>query len=605
MALGSFRDIDFWLAVKNRLVNWSSPLVLWLSLINVVALLYRIGFFPSASTLEKLHTFYHISAFLIFLILLIKALLTLINSDRAYWRRLTEFITPIILGFILAARFIYLSNPGIAWPWIELMAQDMALNFLFILIFLIEISKTSLGFLEAKLHPAIIFVLSFLVIILIGTGLLLLPKASTNGISLIDALFTSASAVCVTGLIVVDTARDFTHLGQVFILILIQIGGLGIMTFTSFFGFFFKGNTSLQTQLFFKDLVDQDQLGAIFKTLIRIVLFTLSLELLGAGIIYLLSPVGAFGDSWEQVWFSVFHSVSAFCNAGFSTLSNGLYEASVREAYNLHLWMGFMIIIGGLGFPIIFNYAHLLKSIFLRFIRKFKSHARYVHIPRIININTKIVMSTTLFLIISGMVFYWIAEGSNTLEGKSIYGKLVSTFFAAVTPRTAGFNTVDLSHLAMPTILIYLLLMWIGASPASTGGGIKTSTFGVAVLNIISLAKGKDRVEIFRRELDTESLRRASAIILLSFLIIGFSIFLVAILDPELSLIAIIFECFSAYGTVGLSLGITSELSAASKMVIILTMFTGRVGTLTIIVALVRKIHNLNYRYPRERIFIN
>ena len=600
-----FQDIDFWLAAKNRFVKWSSPVVLWLSLINVSALLYRVGFFPTGSTVELLHRFYHLSALLIFVILLLRAFLILINREQAYWRRVTEFIIPLALAVILVARAIFLSSPTLSWGWVHILASDAALNAMFILLFLIEVSKTSLDFLETKLHPAMIFIFSYLVIITIGTGLLLLPKASVGGLSFVDAVFTSVSAVSVTGLLVVDTAQDFTLLGQAFILILIQLGGLGIMTFTSFFGFFFKGNTSYRSQLFFKGLVEQDQLGSIFKTLIRIVLFTLSLEILGAGIIYLLSPSTAFGSSWEQLWFSVFHSVSAFCNAGFSTLSEGLYQESVREAYNLHLWIAFLIIIGGLGFPIIFNYAHLLKSMLLRFLRKFKNRARYVYIPRIININTKIVMSTTFLLIVGGMVFFWIAESSNTLAGKSTYGQLVTTFFGAVTPRSGGFNTVDMTHLAMPTLILNLLLMWIGASPASTGGGIKTSTFAVAMLNIASLAKGKDRVEIFRRELDTESLRRASAIIMLSFLAIGLSVFLVATFDPQLDLMAITVECFSAYGTSGLSLGITSDLSVGSKIVIILTMFTGRIGTLTIIVGLIRKIHNLSYRYPRERIFIN
>ncbi len=599
------RNIDFWLGVKNRFLQVCTPLIFWLSLFNVGVILYRVGFSIDPAFSFWLQRFYLGSAILLLGLLLLRALLRLFNPEVTLWRRATAFIPTLLLATVLTGRGLFFAAPEAAGPFLSWLVGDGVLNLLFIAIFLIEASKSSFGFLDASLHPALIFVLSFLVIIFLGTGLLLLPNATVGDISFIDALFTSTSAVCVTGLIVLDTAQDFTFLGQTFILILLQIGGLGIMTFTSFFGFFFKGNTSFQSQMFFKDFVNESQVGAIFKTLIRIVIFTLSLELLGAGLIYLLAPQGVFSSQGEQIWFSVFHAISAFCNAGFSTLSQSLYEPGFRTAYHLQLVIGLLIIVGGLGFPIIFNYAHLLKSMLLRFIRKFRSNIPYIHIPRIININTKIVVTTTLILIFSGMAFFAIAEYGNTLDQKGWYGKMVTAFFASVTPRTAGFNTVDMTQLAMPTILIYLLLMWIGASPASTGGGIKTSTVAVALLNTLSLAKAKNRVEIFRREIDNESIRRAFAIILLSFLFIGFSIFLVAAFEPQLRLIDIIFECFSAFGTVGLSLGITSALSSASKMVIIASMFIGRVGTLTLIVALTRKIRTLSYRYPRESIFIN
>lgn len=599
------RNIDFWLGVKNRFLRLCTPLIFWISLLNVGVILYRVGFTIDAHYSHFLHSFFMASAIILLVLLLLRALLRMFNSEIAFWRRATEFIPPLLLGAVLAGRGLYLAAPEAAGPILIWLVSDGVFNLLFIAFFLIEASKSSFGLLDTSLHPALLFVLSFLIIILLGTGLLLLPNATVGEISFIDALFTSTSAVCVTGLIVLDTAKDFTFLGQTFILILLQIGGLGIMTFTSFFGFFFKGNTSFQSQMFFKDFVNESQIGAIFKTLIRIVVFTLSLELLGAGVIYILAPAEQFSNLGEQVWFSIFHSISAFCNAGFSTLSQSLYEPGFRTAYNLHLVIGGLIVIGGLGFPIIFNYARLLKSMLLRLIRQFRSNIPYIHIPRIININTKIVINTTVILILSGMVFFAIAEYSNILAQKSWYGKVVTAFFASVTPRTAGFNTIDMSQLAMPTILIYLLLMWIGASPASTGGGIKTSTVAVALLNTLSLAKAKNRVEVFRREIDNESIRRAFSIILLSFVFIGFAIFLVATFEPQMRLIDIIFECFSAFGTVGLSLGITSSLSAASKGVIIASMFIGRVGTLTLIVALTRKIHTLSYRYPRESIFIN
>ena len=212
---------------------------------------------------------------------------------------------------------------------------------------------------------------------------------------------------------------------------------------------------------------------------------------------------------------------------------------------------------------------------------------------------------STLILLVIGFITYWIFEEQNTLAGLEGYGKLVTAFFGSVTPRTAGFNTVDMTQLAVPTVLIYLILMWIGASPGSTGGGLKTTTFAVAVLNAISIAKGKDRVEVFNRQIDPETVRKAFAVILLSFLVIGMGVFMVLLFNPELDILDVAFEVFSAFATVGLSLGITAKLTTGSKLVISLIMFLGRVGTLTVLVAFIRKTRSLRYKYPQESVFIS
>jgi Trk-type K+ transport system membrane component len=191
------------------------------------------------------------------------------------------------------------------------------------------------------------------------------------------------------------------------------------------------------------------------------------------------------------------------------------------------------------------------------------------------------------------------------LAGLDGYGKFVTAFFGSVTPRTAGFNTVDMTQLALPTVLIYLILMWIGASPGSTGGGLKTTTFAVAVLNTLSIAKGKDRVEVFKRQIDPETVRKAFAVILLSFLVIGLGVFMVLFFNPELGILEVAFEVFSAFSTVGLSLGITAKLTTGSKLVVSIIMFLGRVGTLTVLVAFIRKTRSLRYKYPQEGVFIS
>jgi Trk-type K+ transport system membrane component len=310
----------------------------------------------------------------------------------------------------------------------------------------------------------------------------------------------------------------------------------------------------------------------------------------------------------ERIFFSVFHSVSAFCNAGFSTFTNGLYELPMRFNYGVHLVMAFLIIIGGIGYVIVFNYATYLKDwLKARYFRLLKKKNTGYRRP-IISLNTKIVVYTTFFLLVVGTVAYFILEYNNTLrEHTTMWGKLVTSFFGSVTPRTAGFNTVDVSAMTVPMILLYLILMWIGASPGSTGGGIKTCTFAIGTLNIWQQITGRSRMELGWKEIPAVAARRAFAIISLSLIAVGFSIFFVTIFDPDLALLPVAFECFSAYGTVGLSMGITPHLSDASKLILTVTMFVGRVSFLTVLIGLIQQVFRQKqkpYRFPEEEIFI-
>jgi len=337
----------------------------------------------------------------------------------------------------------------------------------------------------------------------------------------------------------------------------------------------------------------------------KIILLTFLIEGIGFLVIFNSLDKTIIPSLADRTFFSIFHSVSAFCNAGFSTLSNGLYEVGFQFNYPLHLGIAFLFIIGGLGFPIIFNGFYYVKHLFVNRIFTKSRRKKAVHLPWVVNINTRIVLITTTILIVSGTGMFFFFEFNNTLEGHSTWGKMVTAFFGATTPRTAGFNTIDTSAMAFPTIMLVFLLMWIGASPGSTGGGIKTSTFAIATLNYLSIARGKDRVEVFNREIGDQSVRRAFAIISLSLVVVGFATFCISYFDSEKSLLNIAFECFSAYSTSGLSLGITSSLTAPSKLVIIATMFIGRVSMLTILIAVVKKVKYLKYKYPSEEISIN
>jgi len=450
-------------------------------------------------------------------------------------------------------------------------------------------------------NPAIVFVGSFMILDLMGAFLLMLPSATTNGITFTNALFTSTSAVCVTGLTVVDTSTAFTTVGQSIILVLIQLGGIGILTFTSFFAFFFRGSSSFKEGLNTKDFIAHEGLKDVFRAALNVVIFTLAVEAVGAIFIY--SSILEVNTIENKFYFSIFHSISAFCNAGFSLLQGNLYDEAIRFDYFLQWVIMTLIVLGGLGHNIVFNFYQKIKTHVLEFFDKTIVHKKV----RIITLNTQIVIYTTLILLISGFVFLFISEYNNTLlEHNTIFGKITAASFNSVTPRTAGFNAVDFTQMNVPSLLFIIFLMWIGGSPASTAGGIKTSTFALATLNIFAVASGKSRIQLFGRRISSESTSRAFAILCISLITIGISIVAILIFEPKgTPLLTVAFECFSAYSTVGLTLNFTPILTEPSKYVLIACMFIGRIGMLNLMVGLLRRMNHQFYEYPKENILIN
>jgi potassium uptake TrkH family protein len=468
-----------------------------------------------------------------------------------------------------------------------------------------ELSSMNFNLKRKAINPAQLFIFSFLMIIATGSLLLMLPGATWTGISVIDALFTSASAVCVTGLVVVDTGSYFTGFGQAIILVLIQTGGIGIMTFASYFSYFFKGVSSFENQLVLKEMTNTEKIGEVFSVLKRIIMITFVVEGIGAVLIYQSLDHNLFLQESDQIFFAIFHAVSGFCNAGFSTLGDSLYDSSFRFNYPLHYVIALLIILGGLGFPVVINVYRYFKVKLLIQVSRILRKRSLPATPWLININTRIVLVTSMLLIMSGTIFIFIFEYNHALAEHSLYGKMVTAFFGSVSARTAGFNTVDIASLQIPALLVILFLMWVGASPGSTGGGIKTSSFAVAVLNIISIVRGKSRLEVYNREISVISVYRAFTVIILSIFVIGVSSFLLVLTDPDAGLLNITFETFSAYSTVGLSRGITASLGSSGKFILILTMFIGRVSMLTILIAAFKKVSSENYRLPSETILIN
>lgn len=574
---------------------------IWLNTLALFAILYDFGFKQNQQTELLLDGLYIISLSAGILFTIARALY---KKARPKFKVLVfDILSIVFFTLIIIGRF----EEGSRWLLIQWFEGKGWLYSAVILAFIREFAALKIHLNDTYLNPAQLFIFSFLVIIIIGAGLLSLPNATYEGLTFLDALFTSTSAVCVTGLIVVDTGSYFTLFGQIILLVLIQIGGLGIMTFASYFSYFFRGDTSYKNQLILSDMTTSNKLGEVFVTLKRIILTTIGIEAIGAVFIFTYLDPQHVGNYFDQVFFSVFHSISAFCNAGFSTQAESLAGLGYEFNYSLQVIIILLFVIGGLGFPIVFNLVRYLRYLVLERLipRIVKGEKGSTVIPWVVNLNSRIVIITSFLLLVIATGIILLFEYDNTLAPHNSFGKVITALFTAATPRTAGFNTVDIAELRFSTIMLLFLLMWIGASPGSTGGGIKTNTFAIATLNFWSLARGKERIEIFRREVSNLSVRRAFAIISLSLVVIGAGIFLIAYFDDEKDLLSIAFECFSAYSTVGLSVGITSALSPASKLVVIGLMFIGRVSMLTMLIALLRKVKHKNYRYSTEEVLIN
>jgi trk system potassium uptake protein TrkH len=435
-------------------------------------------------------------------------------------------------------------------------------------------------------------IFGYLGIIMIGTILLLLPISTRHGISFIDALFSASSALCVTGLIVKNTALDFTLFGKCVMLTMIQIGGLGYMTLSTTFFFFIGRKISLRDRLLFKESINLLTYDNLRRFAWRVFRITIAVELLGTILLYSVfaqrfTPLAAFGQAF-------FHAVSAFCNAGFSTFSENM--ALFSSSLPAPLIVAAMFILGGLGFVVI---SDLYTTIIRREKRKLALH-------------TMVVLRATVALIVIGTAFILLTEYNRSLSGLPFPQKFVHAFFQAVTPRTAGFNTMSTALFSPITIVLLMFFMFIGASPGGTGGGVKTTTFVLLIrwAKELMLGRyGKDIVALKKR-IPIEQAYRAFLIVALSGFTIIAAFFLIMLIEYQPPL-KVLFEVFSAFGTVGLSLGssinpfcsFSYDLSAIGKLIIISVMIAGRVGTITIGSAILKP-HILEYVYPEEPIVV-
>ncbi|OFK80504.1 ATP synthase subunit J [Anaerosphaera sp. HMSC064C01] len=428
-----------------------------------------------------------------------------------------------------------------------------------------------------KLNPPQVLALGFLSLILIGSILLNLPIASSSGTSIgyVNSLFTSASAVCVTGLTVLNTARDFTPFGQVIIITLIQFGGLGIMTLATV-GYIIMGKKiSFKERLMIKEQLNTESIQGIVKLTKKVIGYTFFLEMMGS-LLLALRFVPMFGFE-KGLAFSIFHAISAYCNAGFDIFGDSLII--FQNDYYVLLILSLLIILGGLGFTV---YADLLAKDKLRKL----------------TLHSKVVLIMTGSLLIIGTLSFLLFESSNpgTLGSMNFPSRLANSFFQSVSPRTAGFYSVDMSKIRETTIFSTIMLMFIGGSPGSTAGGIKTTTFACLLLTTISVVKGEEDVNCLNRRLPFETIKRAVSIFLIGLAIVFSTAIILTITDSSLKFINLLFESTSAFGTVGLTTGITDKLSTLGRLVITLTMYIGRVGPLTMAYAFARRNMKRDYR---------
>lgn len=428
-----------------------------------------------------------------------------------------------------------------------------------------------------KLNPPQVLALGFLSLILIGSVLLNLPIASTSGspIGYVNSLFTSASAVCVTGLTVLNTAKDFTPFGQVVIITLIQFGGLGIMTLATV-GYIIMGKKiSFKERLMIKEQLNTESIQGIVKLMKKVIGYTLFLELMGS-LLLALRFVPMFGLE-KGLGFSIFHSISAYCNAGFDIFGDSLII--FQNDYYVLFILSLLIILGGLGFTV---YADLLAKDKLRKL----------------TLHSKVVLIMTGSLLAIGTISFLLFERTNpgTLGTMNFPRKLANSFFQSVSPRTAGFYSVDISSIRDTTIFSMIMLMFIGGSPGSTAGGVKTTTFACLVLTTISVVKGEEDVNCLKRRLPFETIKRAVAIFLIGLAIVFSTAIILTITDSSFKFINLLFESTSAFGTVGLTTGITDKLSTLGRLVITLTMYIGRVGPLTMAYAFAKRNRKRDFR---------
>lgn len=517
------------------------------------------------------------------------------SLDRRYYIRSNRFELSLVIIYVFVLFTYTFWSRWIVETATLIIDKDtfvyyikLGLRIFFLFFAANDIAKYSELLSKLRVGTSGLLILSFIILIFAGAGILCMPNMTYDGIRFLDALFISTSAACVTGLSVVDISEVFTTRGHLIIMLLIQFGGWNIITFAAFFSTFLWNSSGIKYQSILHDVVSTNSMSETKTMLRKIIYYSLVIEFVGAFLmfVYWLS-VGYFDSYQENVFYSVFHSVSAFNNAGFSLWSLGLLDPSVRYAYFIQLVIMILIFLGGIGFFVLQEGTKRKNRI---------KRNRF-------SISSRIAIYTSLVLIAVGCVLYFVLEVNRSMIFDSTFDKMWVSLFQSVSARTAGFNTVDFSQLNTSTLFVIIMLMFVGASPASTGGGIKTTTFFVLIKSAMSIISSSRHVTFDKNTISYTVVNKAFTLFFFAVILICASTFALSITEENMRFMDLLFEEVSAFGTVGLSTGITSQLSDVGRVIIILTMFLGRVGLLTIGVALARKVFS-DYKYPDVRILV-
>jgi trk system potassium uptake protein TrkH len=573
------------LSIQNQIRQFIAFITPFFGIAAFISLFIKYGFHLSDRWIGNLMILDEIIAAVFVLTLLVNFII----SDKK-WQYVKQSPIEFILLILFIISIIFEEILSIEEPhyFIRRSTSHSFIKIYFIIIQiyiiingLITLAKTREKWLFFSLNPARILVLSYGIVIVLGMFLLKLPKATFSGISWVDAFFTSTSAVCITGLSTLNISEAFSFEGQVVILFLIQLGGLGIITLTSFIALFIQKGFRLRDQIIVQEILDNENLSSLSTILKAIVAITFISELAGAvGLYFSWGNLGL--SEFQRIFAAVFHSVSAYCNAGFSIFSNGLETTGFHFSVMSLVTLMILIVSGGLGFYTYSDILHLNKSIPVR--RK--------GLP----LQSRIILIGTLVLIISGALIIWLVE-RNQWKDLPVGRQILNSFFLSITSRTAGFSVVSIGGLAVPTLMMIILLMYIGGAPNSTSGGIKMTTVMTVLASIRTFVKGKSRVELGWNTIPMRTVRRAFIVFAVSIILIFFVLFVLSWTEDQ-PFIDLLFEIISAFGTVGLSTGITPDLTIPGKFIIALVMFAGRIGLFSFAVAMSEVQDDTNYNYP-------
>jgi trk system potassium uptake protein TrkH len=546
-------------------------------------------------------------------VFIIEKIIRLINSVsiveflRANWFEI-PFLLALGVAVFGAGRWFAKADPAAV--------RHFAVGIYLVLQVVTKLCRTGINFAASGRSPTQTLIASFLVLIVSGAGLLMLPKASAGGeVSFVDALFTATSATCVTGLIVKNTGEDFSLMGQVVILSLIQLGGLGIVVFGAVFALLLGQALGLRESVAMQDLLSARTLSRISSMIVFIFVGTILIEAVGAVLLLpMWDDVQSYSASYQQQWFcSIFHSISAFCNAGFSLFSGSF--VGYNRCWQIYIVVCPLIVLGGLGFGVLYDLVNIAADRVKRFFkRRFLERYRLsMEAPKRMQLQTKIVLSVSASLIILGMLGILLFERYAGAGSSSAKPGILGAMFQSITARTAGFNTVNIAELTASSRIVLILLMFIGGSPGSTAGGIKTVTLAVVIMTVFAALRKRQEVEMFRRSVRVVIVGKAITVALLFVFVLFGATLALSITEnagspagdfSKFEMSDIIFEAASALGTVGLTTGKTAFLTTAGKLIIIFVMLIGRLGPLTLLAALTFNLKPVKYNYPDEAVIV-